>query len=63
MIKSEPYFEEVKAEILKKALEYLNFRLRNEVRIEVIMFTTDRNNIIASPGAYEMIRRFKEENI
>ena len=61
LIREEPYFEGVKERILAKALDHLNFRLKNEVKIEIVMFTTSREHIIMSDGAEALIAKFKEE--
>ena len=60
LIREEPYFAEVKERILAKALDHLNFRLKNEVRLEMVMFTTNRENIIKSAGADELIEKYRK---
>jgi cobalt-precorrin-5B (C1)-methyltransferase len=62
LIQSEPYYEEVKARIMERAMYHLNYRLKGAARIEVVMFTTGRNHVIMSDGAREMIEKFREEN-
>lgn len=60
-VKEEPYYGELKERLLEKALEHLRFRLKNEVEIEVIMFTTARDHLIKSDGAEGYIKALKEE--
>ena len=46
--------------ILEKVLYHLHFRLKGQVKVETVLFTTDRNHIMKSPGAdrlAEMIRK------
>ena len=51
----------VKDRIMEKVLYHLNYRLKNDVDIEVVMFTTDKNHIIMSDNAKELIKYFAEE--
>ncbi len=62
LIHEEPYFEDVKQRILERAMYHLKFRLRGDrkIRVEVVMFTTKRDNIIASPGAWELIEKVRK---
>lgn len=60
LIQEKNYYEEVKARILEKVLYHLHFRLKGQVKVETVLFTTDRNHIMKSPGAdqlAEMIRK------
>lgn len=61
VIKDEPYFQTVKESILEASLAKLRRRLRDEVRIEVVMFTSDHDNVIMSDGAEELIKKFRKE--
>ncbi len=61
LLKDEPYYEAVKASILNKVLYHLNFRLKNEAQIEVVMFTGDRNHVMKSCGADTLIEALRTE--
>lgn len=58
LIKGESFYDQVKDSIVKKAMEHLRFRLKDQCEIQVVMFTTDRENIMKSPGADMLIREF-----
>ncbi len=60
-IKDKPYYEDVKRAILDKAMHHLNFRLKGDVDIEILMFTTTKEHIIKSDGADEYIRLVRED--
>lgn len=60
LIKEEKYYEELKQRILNKALQHLRFRLKDEVEIEIVMFTTKGNEIIKSEGADRFISDYKK---
>lgn len=62
LIQNEPYYEDVKARIMERAMYHLNYRLKGAARIEMVMFTTGRNHVIMSDGARDMIEKFREEN-
>ena len=57
-----PWQDELKKRICNKAMEHLNFRLHNEVEIQLTMFTTNGMNTIKSPGADGMAEAFREES-
>ncbi|MDD4377597.1 MAG: cobalt-precorrin-5B (C(1))-methyltransferase CbiD [Eubacteriales bacterium] len=61
IIKDKEYYFRVKDRIMEKVLYHLNYRLKNDVDIEVVMFTTDKNHIIMSDNAKELIKYFAEE--
>ena len=61
LVKDMPWFPELKKRICDRALWFLNFRLKDEVKIEVVMFTTDRNNLIKSEGADELIEKIRKD--
>ncbi|HIV80414.1 MAG TPA: cobalt-precorrin-5B (C(1))-methyltransferase CbiD [Candidatus Avanaerovorax faecigallinarum] len=58
LVKSEPFYEDIKKSVTEKVMEHLNFRLKDECEIEVVMFTSDRGHIMKSPGADSLIREF-----
>lgn len=62
LIKDKPYYEEVKERLLDRVMYHLNYRLKEEVEIEVVMYTNDRNHIIKSNGADSLIKYFGEDN-
>ena len=59
ILKGEEYFEQVKQDIVDKALFHLGSRAGDGIQVEVVMFTTDRTNIMMSEGAKELIAYFK----
>ena len=59
LIKDEPYYQQVKARILDKVMYHLNYRVKDQMQIEVVMFSTEKTHIIMSPGAMELIEEFK----
>lgn len=61
IIKDKDYYCTVKDSILEKVLYHLNFRLKNEVDIQVVMFTTDKEHIIMSENADKLIKYFMED--
>ena len=61
ILKDERYYGTVKESILDKVMYHLNFRLKDQVEIGVIMFTTGREHIIKSENADELIRLLEEE--
>ena len=61
LVKDMPWFPELKRRICDRALWFLNFRLKDEVKIEVVVFTTDRNNLIKSEGADELIEKIRKD--
>ena len=61
IIKDKPYDGAVKERLIAKVMDHLNFRLKNQVKIEVLMFSTGRDHIIKSSGAEEFINKFTEE--
>ena len=63
VIGQEPYFPTVKQRILEKALDHLRFRLKDEAAIEIVMFTTNRDNIIMSKGAEALIEKIRNFRI
>ena len=58
LIKDMSYYEAVKNRILEKVLYHLRFRLKGAAEIEIVMFTSDRDHIIKSPGADDMAMRY-----
>lgn len=61
IIRDKPYYEDVKERLMSKVMEHLNFRLKDQVKIEVLMFSTSREHILKSSGADELIEKFIEE--
>lgn len=61
LVQDEPWFSELKKRICRRAMWFLNFRLKNEVKIEIVMFTTNRNNLIKSEGADALIEAIRED--
>lgn len=61
LIKEEPYYEAVKERILEKILYHLNFRLKDQVHIETVLFTSDRRHIMKSPGADRLTETIRKE--
>lgn len=61
IIKDKPYYQAARESILAKVLMHLDFRLKGEAAIEVVMFTSDRSHIIKSQGADDMIAYFKSQ--
>lgn len=61
LIKDKPYYEGARESILSKVLWHLDFRLKGEAEIQVVMFTSDRTHIIKSPGADDMIEYFRTQ--
>jgi len=61
LIQEKPYYEAVKARILEKILYHLNFRLKERVHIETVLFTSDRNHIMKSPGADRLTETIRKE--
>lgn len=59
LIKEKPYYEAVKASILDKVLCHLNYRLKGDAEIQVIMFTSDRSHIMKSDGADQLIEYYR----
>lgn len=62
IIKDKTYYEDVKRKIMEKAMEHLNFRLKNEVDIQILMYTTHREHIIKSEKTDEYIEKVREED-
>lgn len=62
ILKGKPYFEQVKRRIMDKIMYHLNFRLKDEVEIGVVMFSSDRDHIIESENAEKLIELIREEN-
>lgn len=62
IIKEEPGFNQVKDSIMEKVMYHLNFRLKDAVKIEVVMFSTDRDLVLKSKGADEFIKMIEERN-
>ncbi len=58
VIRGESFYGHVKKSIMEKALDHLNFRLKNQCRIETIMFTSDRSHIMKSDGADKLAEEF-----
>lgn len=58
LIKDMSYYEAVKNRILEKVLYHLRFRLKGAAEIEIVMFTSDKDHIIKSPGADDMAMRY-----
>ena len=58
IIRNEAFYEDVKKSIMEKAMDHLNFRLKDSCGIEAVMFTSDRSHIMKSAGADELIREF-----
>lgn len=61
LVQDKPWFPELKKRICDRALWFLNFRLKDEVKIEVVMFTTNRNNLIKSEGADRLIEKIRKD--
>lgn len=61
LIETKPYYEEVKEKILEKVLYHLRFRLKEQVGIETILFTTDRNHIMKSAGADRLSETIRKD--
>ncbi len=61
LIETKPYYEDVKARILEKVLYHLRFRLKEQVKIETILFTTDRNHIMKSAGADRLSEKIRKD--
>lgn len=61
LIKDKPYYRAARDSILDKVLWHLDFRLKGEAAIEVVMFTSDRTHIIKSQGADDMIAYFQSQ--
>lgn len=61
LIGQKPYCDEVKERIVEKVQYHLNFRLRDAVRIETMMFTANRSHILKSAGADEMIEKIRKD--
>lgn len=59
ILKGESYFEEVKRDIVDRALFHLRARAGEGIQVETVMFTTDRTNIMMSDGAKDLIAYFK----
>lgn len=62
LIKNKPYYENVKKDILDKVMYHLNYRLKNEIEIGVMMFTTDESHIIKSDNADRLIEDYRIKN-
>lgn len=64
IIKDEPYFNNFKKRIMDRIMYHLNFRLKNQVEIGVVMFSSDRNQIFKSENADALIAEFiSRENL
>lgn len=61
IIKDKPFYEDVKRSILEKTMSHLNFRLKGEVGIEVLMYTTTGEHTLKSRGADLYIDKIREE--
>ena len=61
LLRDKPYYEQVKESILARVLYHLRFRLRNECRIQVVMFTSDRRHVIRSEGAEQLIEAVRND--
>ncbi|MBQ2304596.1 MAG: cobalt-precorrin-6A synthase, partial [Firmicutes bacterium] len=59
ILKDEEYFEQVKKDIVDRALFHLRSRAGDGIQVETVMFTTDRTNIMMSDGAEDLIAYFK----
>ena len=59
ILKDEEYFEQVKRDIVDRALFHLGSRAGDGIQVEVVMFTSDRENIMMSEGAKDLIAYFK----
>lgn len=58
VIKDEPYFLRFKKRIMDRIMYHLDFRLKNQVEIAVVMFSSDRNQIFKSENADDLIAQF-----
>ena len=61
LLKEKPYYGAVKAAILEKILYHLGFRLKEETKIEVILFTGDRNHVMKSAGADRLAEAIRKD--
>jgi cobalt-precorrin-5B (C1)-methyltransferase len=59
ILKGEEYFEQVKKDIVDRAMFHLRSRAGDGIQVETVMFTTDRTNIMMSDGAEDLIAYFK----
>lgn len=63
LVKKEGLMNPLKEKIIERVKYHLDFRLKKQVGIEFVMFTTDKSLVMASRGAEAMIKLFKEEEI
>ncbi|MBQ1421422.1 MAG: cobalamin biosynthesis protein CbiD [Firmicutes bacterium] len=59
ILKGEEYFEQVKKDIVDRAMFHLRSRAGDGIQVETVMFTTDRTHIMMSDGAEDLIAYFK----
>ncbi len=59
ILRDEEYFEQVKRDIVDRAMFHLGSRAGEDIQVEVVMFTTDRTNIMMSDGAEDLIAYFR----
>lgn len=62
LIADEPFYGKVKAKLLERVLYHLNFRLRGEAEIGVVLFTSGGRHTMMSENARGMIDYYKKEN-
>lgn len=62
LIADKPYYEAVKARIMERTMYHLNFRLKGKVKIETVMFTTDRRHMIKSAGADLLAEKLRKDH-
>ncbi len=61
IVQEEEYYEALKRRILGRMLHHLRARLREEVRIEAVMFTSIGGEVIKSDGADRLIREIRQQ--
>ncbi|MGF6375645.1 cobalt-precorrin-5B (C1)-methyltransferase [Clostridiales Family XIII bacterium PM5-7] len=62
LLQHTPYEMEVKDSIMDKVMYHLNYRLKGDAEIEVVMYTNNRSHIMKSKGADRLIEYFREDN-
>ena len=47
---------------MERTMYHLNFRLKGKVKIETVMFTTDRRHMIKSAGADLLAEKLRKDH-
>lgn len=59
LLRHTPYLEGVKMRLLERIQFHLNYRLKDEISCDVILFSTDGTHLLQSAGAAEQLAYFR----